>query len=278
MKVHPLYPCALALGLIAISCSTGPRPPEPGTPAFYWGAAQLTFKAGDLLKTDDNLQEILRGENEFTVKARIFLIALDAGLAQGAEDLAVAYGAGVKLNKDYPQPFWKRLTQTRTQAGHSALDLAIQMQTLLAKNKDPQITLEFPFPPGSAVEPLALRRVTGGMVMPEADGDVLYATMLKRGVIQALCKLTGNPDDPAKTLQLFQAGPVQVPRATFMLAAAKALYDESAVFSTSQLDQPQRLRAMYDQSLAALHEVPETKETKAIVAKIQAAIKKMPLT
>lgn len=278
MKVHPLYPCALALGLIATSCSTGPRPPEPGTPAFYWGAAQMTFKAGDLLKTNDNLQEILKDENEFTAKARIFQIALDAGMAQGAEDLAAAYNAGVKLNKDYPQPFWKRLTQARTLAGHSALDLAVQMQALLAKNKDPQFTLEFPFPPGSAVEPPALRRVQNGMVMPEVDGDVLQTTMLESGVVQALCKLAGNADDPAKTLQQFQTGPVRVARETFLLAAAKILYDESAVFGPSQADQPQRLRAMYDQSLAALHEVPETKETKALVAKIQAAIKKMPLT
>lgn len=238
----------------------------------------MTFKAGDLLKTDDNLQEILKDENEFTAKARIFQISLDAGMAQGAEDLAAAYNAGVKLNKDYPQPFWKRLTQARTLAGHSALDLAIQMQALLAKNKDPQFTLEFPFPPGSAVEPPALRRVQSGMVMPEADGDVLQTTMLESGVVQALCKLAGNPGDPAKTLQQFQTGPVRVARETFLLAAAKFLYDESAVFGTSQADQPQRLRAMLDQSLAALHEVPETKETKALVAKIQAAIKKMPLT
>ena len=86
-----------------------------------------------------------------------------------------------------------------------------------------------------------------------------------------------NPDDPAKTLALFQPGPARVPRETFLAAAAQLLYDESPVFNTSQLDQPQRLKAMYEQALAALGQVPETKETKALVTKIQALMKKMPL-
>jgi len=278
MKVHPLYVCALALGLMFTSCATGPRPPEPGTPAFYWGAAQQTFKSGDLLKTNDNLFEILQSDNEFTAKARIWQIALSAGMAQGAQDLAEAYEAGVKLNRDHPGPFWKRLSQTRTLAGHSALDVALQIQALLAKDKSKQIALEFPFPPGSAIEPAALRRVKAGMIMPDADADVLQNTALERGVVQAVCRLVGSADDPAKTLDLFKTSPVMVPRETFLLAAAKILNDESAVFGTNKLDQPQRLKAMYDQALAALGQVPETKETKALTAKIQAALKKMPLT
>jgi hypothetical protein len=278
MKVHPLCLCALALGLMATSCSTGPRPPEPGTPAFLWGAAQQTFKSGDLLKANDNLFEILQTDNDFAAKARIWQIALSAGMAEGAEDLASAYEAGARLNRDHPQPFWKHLTQTRALAGHSALDVAQQIQALLAKGKGQQIALEFPFPPGSAVEPAGLRRVQAGMLMPDADADVLESTMLERGVVQAVCKLVGSPDDPAKTLELFQTNPVLVPRETFLLAAAKILYDESAVFGTNKLDQPQRLRAMYDQALAALVQVPESKETKALTSKIQAALKKMPLT
>jgi len=39
--------------------------------------------------------------------------------------------------------------------------------------------------------------------------------------VQAVCKLTGNPDDPAKSLDLFKTSPVEVQRETFLWAAAK---------------------------------------------------------
>ena len=61
-----------ALGLVAAgtSCSSGPQPPQPGTPAFYWAAAKETYRAGDFLKTREHLQRILATENEFSARAR----------------------------------------------------------------------------------------------------------------------------------------------------------------------------------------------------------------
>src|SRR5258708_18548260 len=66
---------AIALSIVgllaaATSCSSGPQPPQPGTPPFYWAAANETYRAGDVLKTDENLQRILATENEFSARAR----------------------------------------------------------------------------------------------------------------------------------------------------------------------------------------------------------------
>lgn len=277
MKI-PLLPCVLALGLLAPSCSTGPRPPEPGTPAFYWGAAKLTFKSGDLAKTNDDLSEILQSDNDFTARARVWQIALSAGMVQGADDLAAAYEAGARMNRANPAPFRKNVTQLRNLAGHSALDLAQQVHLLLAKDKGPQITLEFPFPPGSAVEPPNLRKISAGIILQEAEAESLQNAMLERGMVQAVCKLTGNPDDPAKSLDLFKTSPVEVKRETFLWGAARILYDESTVFGSNKLDQPLRLKALCDEALAALGAIPENKDTKALAAKIQAVVKKLRIT
>ena len=60
-------------GLLAgagTSCSSGPQPPQPGTPAFFWAAAKETYRAGDFLKTSENLQRILATDNEFSARAR----------------------------------------------------------------------------------------------------------------------------------------------------------------------------------------------------------------
>jgi hypothetical protein len=55
---------------------------------------------------------------------------------------------------------------------------------------------------------------------------------------------------------------------------AKALYDLSALWGPQKLDLPNRLQMMCQEALDALHSVPETKETKALTAKIQASLKK----
>jgi hypothetical protein len=205
-------------------------------------------------------------------------IVVSSGMAKGAEDLSAAYETGLKMNRDNPTALRRRLTQLRAMASHSALDLAQQVQSLLAKDKSPQIALEFPFPPGSATEPQGLKRLEAGMIMPEADADGLQAAMLDRGVVQALSRLVGSADDPAKALQLFQAGAAQVARETFLLGTAKLLYDEGNIFTRNQLDQPLRLKAMYDQALAALGQVPESKDSKALTTTIQAAMKKLPMS
>lgn len=277
MKVHPLFACALAFGWMLTSCSSGPRPPEPGTPAFFWGAAQQTFKAGDLSKANDDLLEIVATDNEFASKARVFEIALTAGMVQGGDDLAAAYEAGARANRDNPAPFRTQVTQVRTIAGRSALDLAQQVHVLASVEKG-QIWLEFPYPPGSAVEPPALRKIYAGVLLQPAEADSLQTAMLERGIVQTVCKLTGNPDDPAKTTDLFKTTPVQVQREVYLLALAKILYDESGIFGPNKLDQPQRLKVMCDEALEALSAIPETKDTKVLKDKIQAQLKKAHLT
>ncbi len=58
----PSVAIALSIaGLLAAgtSCSSGPQPPQPGTPAFYWAAANQTYRAGDFLKTVRTCSESL---------------------------------------------------------------------------------------------------------------------------------------------------------------------------------------------------------------------------
>jgi hypothetical protein len=278
MKIFALIAGALTLILGATSCATGPRPPEPGSPAFFWGAAQQTFKAGDLQKTNDDLLEVLQTDNDFSAKARAWEIAITAGMGEGADDLAVAYEGGARMNRANPGPFHRHVSQLRTMAGHTALEFAQQVHALVAKDKSTEIALDFPFPPGSAAEPPALGKVTAGVLLLDAAASNLETAMLQRGTVQVICKLTGNPDDPAKALEAFKTTPVNVKREVFLLAAARILYDQSELFSSKKLDQPQRLKVLCDTALEALDSVPATKDTKALREKIQGSLKKLKLT
>src|SRR5260370_19325471 len=48
------------VGLLAVGTawSSGPQPPQPGTPPFYWAAANETYRAVEGLETDENLHII----------------------------------------------------------------------------------------------------------------------------------------------------------------------------------------------------------------------------
>jgi hypothetical protein len=266
---------ALALFWACTSCSTGPQPPAPGSPAFIWGAAKQTYKAGDFRKTSENLMQLVRTESQFAVPARPWAAVISAGLAQGYLDSAQAYEAGAKANRQNPTPFRKQVSLLQSLGSAAALEFADTVHLLLDKNKDADITLAFEYPTGSMSEPPNLRKVSAGMLMQDSEAEQLLNAMLQRGVVRTVSQVTGNPDDGAKTLELFKAGEPKVPRPTFLFGLSKSLNDASALYGPTRLDQPQRLRLLGQQALDTLAAIPETKDTKALKEKIQAALKKL---
>jgi hypothetical protein len=266
---------ALAILWAFTSCSTGPQPPAPGSPAFLWGAAKQTYKTGDFRKTSENLMQLVRMESEFAAPARPWAAVLSAGMAQGYSDLAEAYDAGAKANRLNPTPFRKQASLLRSLGSAAALEYAEGVHTLLDKNKDPQILLACDFPTGSMAEPPNLRKVESGMLMQDSETELVLAAMLQRGVVREVSLVTGNPEDMAKTLELFKAGEPKIVRPVFLYGIAKSLFDISAIYGPMRLDQPQRLRLLGQQALDTLSGIPETRDTKALTAKIQAALKKI---
>lgn len=266
---------ALAVFWACTSCSTGPKPPAPGSPAFIWGAARQTYKSGDFRKTSENLMQLVRTESEFAAQARPWAAVMSAGLAQGYYDLAEAYEAGAKANRPNPTPFRKQVSMLRSLSSAAALEFAEGVHTLLDKNKDATVTLACDYPTGSLAEPPNLRKVQSGMLMQESEAENLLNAMLQRGVVRNVGLVMGSPEDVARTTELFKAGEPKVPRATFVYGVAKSFYDLSALYGPTRLDQPQRLRLLCQQALDALGTIPETKDTKALTAKIQAALKKL---
>lgn len=266
---------ALALAWAGASCSSGPRPPEPGTPAFIWGAAKQTYHSGDFRKTSENLVQLIQTDNDFTVRARPLSAVLSAGLAQGYFDLAENYEAGARANRANPTPFRKQVTTARSLSSAAALEFAENIHAFLAKDKEPNVVLACDFPTGSVTEPPGIRKIADGMLMQDSEKELLETAMLQRGVVMTMSRVLGAPDDTAKALELFKAGEPSVPRATFVYGTAKTLYDLSALYGPKKLDLPNRLQMMCQEAMDALQSIPETKETKALATRIQASLKKI---
>jgi len=254
--------CAIAAG-----CNSGPQPPQPGTAAFYWAAAQSTYAAGDFLKASENLSQMTNSA-EYAERSQPWSIVMSAGLAKGYLDLAQNFEYGARANRNNPTPFHRQVQQLRSLASAAVLECAEDAHKYLDASKADPIALEFPFPTGTAGEPGQLQRVAKGVIVPDADIEGLQKAMVQRGVLLTVTRVVGAADDPAKALDIFKAGNVKVPRAVFLLAVAKALYEQADLYTPTKMDQPERLGMVCDQATRTLQALPPTKDTKDLLAKI----------
>lgn len=257
------------------SCSSGgPKPPQPGTPAFYWAAAKETYRNGDFVKTNDNLAQITKTDNEFTARARLWEIVTSSGMAQAYMELADVYDAGAKARRENPTPFRREASRLRTAASSAALQFAESFHALQAANKDPKLALEFDFPSGNAAQPVELKKISSGIVLQESEAELVTKAMAQRGVLRAASRAVGAPDDPPKAAEIYKPGKAEVATDVFRVQMATMLHDEAQLFGPTKLDQPQRVKLLCDEAVEALKAVPASKQTKELMTKIQATMKK----
>jgi hypothetical protein len=267
-----LIGCFIPAILLLCACASGPQAPEKGTPAYYWQAAKETFAAGDFAKTVEHLDKILASENEYTAKALPWSLMITTGLAKGYAELADHYEIGGRTNKADPGSFRKQVANSRNFAGRLAMQVAEKWEKV-QKLQGESVPLAFPYPPGSAAPAAILSKVTNGIVISPEEMEAAQKRTLERGVMRAACAMSGAPDDTAKLQETLKAPDAKVPRNTFVLAMANTLYEQSQLFTQMKLDQPDKLKVFCERSQEALKIVPESKETKELGAKLQAALK-----
>jgi hypothetical protein len=277
-RILPALLAIVALLLVGTSCSSGPTPPQPGTPAFFWAAALETYRAGDFVKTSEHLQRILATDNEYNARARAWDAVLSSGLTQGYIALAETYEAGARMNRANPTPFRKQVSTLRSLASSSAIQFTEDIHRMMALDKDPNIVLAFPYPAGAIAEPAGLKRIAGGIIVQDSEAEQLLTAMLQRGVLLSACAAVGSPDDAAAAQEKLKSADFRVPRETFLLAAGTLMQEQSDLFTGNKLDQPRRLKLMSDEALEALRAVPQTPKTKSLIEKIQGRLKKANLT
>ena len=267
-------PFALVTGLlILISCSSEPPGPQMGTPAFYWQAAHVVYAAGDYTKTLEDLDQLLATNNEYLDRALPWDLVLKSGLAAGYVDLAENYAVGERMNRSDPTAFHRVVSESRDTAARFSLQFA-EGFAKFDNVKGDTVSLAFGFPRGSAAPVAQFSKVASGIPLAAAEAETVQRRALERGVVLAACQAAGAPGDAAKTEELLKGGSATVPRATFLMAVAETLYSQSQLFTPQKLDQPEKLRIFCERAQAALQGVPESKESKELNGRIQAALKK----
>ena len=191
--------------------------------------------------------------------------------------VADVYEAGARANRANPTPFRKEVSALRSLASATAIQYTEDMHNLDAI-KDAEIPLAFPFPAGSAAQPAALKRISGGIIIQDTERDMLLTAMLQRGVVLSACAAVGSADDTAAAQEKLKGGESKVARDTFLLAQVRSMQSESDLFTGTKLDQPARLKMMSQEALEVLKALPSGKETKQLDEKIHARMKKANIT
>jgi hypothetical protein len=261
---------AISTSLILTSCG-GESGPQPGTPAFDWAAAKQTAAAGDYMKTIDNLERIASGTNDYTAKARPWLLVLTAGMARANSEMADRFEAGARANKT-DSSFRRNMSTYRSQASSLSLRFA-QAFGDFQKGKDETVPLAFSFPSGSANPPPAMTRIASGILPPIGEIDIAHKQNTERCILLTACAAAGAPDDPAKTQDIMKAPDAKVTHAVFVTAMAGLLFDQSQLYTRQKLDDPEKMKLFCARAQEALKTVPESKATKDLNAKIDKSLK-----
>jgi hypothetical protein len=274
LRTRVLLAIALPIILIGLTaCSTAPTGPQPGTPAFYWQAAKETFAGKDYMKTADHLRQVVNGKSEFVKPAAVMRLVLAAGLEKGYVDLAAAYESGAKANSIKPMPFRKLASNSLKLAETRALDFGETFPKFESGSQDANVVLEFGYPGADINNPLEMKKILIGTLPDEAVQAAFERKMLEKSVALAACQAVGAASDSAKAQAAFQAGRAEVPREVFVLAMANNLYDIATLFGIKKLDLPQRVEFFVGQAKDALKPLKETKDTKALAAKLDKLLK-----
>jgi hypothetical protein len=243
-----------------------------GSPGYYWQGAREVYKAGDYMKTLQNLDNVLATDNEYVARALPWALVLRSGVASGYMEAAENYDLGAH-NSHQPAAFRRQVSADRDTASQLALQFADDFGKL-DKLKGNTITLEFSYPKGNAAPVSQFTRVATGIALSPAETEAAQQRAVERGVLLAACRAVGATNDTAKTEDLLKTGTATVPRATFMVAMAENLFHFSQLYARNKLDEPQKMDALIQRAQSALTGLPETKEIKDLKSDIEAAVKK----
>jgi hypothetical protein len=202
---------------------------------FHWAAAKERYVAGDYNKAIGNLEYLLDGANEYSSRALPFSLVLTSGVGAGYMELADYYSAGAKSNKGKALLFQRKASDYRAMANHMVLHFAENTKKMDLLTGD-SIQLSFGPPKGNAVEPALFTQIAQGMILSQVDEEAALSLAVDRGVLLAVCSITGAQNNLAKASQILQRGEFLVRRPQFMKAVADQLEHESQLYARNKLD------------------------------------------
>lgn len=278
-----LWRCLVPVAAVIVAftgggCSTskGPAPPKPGTPPFFWAAAKTAWQKGDFQATMKNLMSIIATENEFTRRAQVWQLVLDAGMARGEMEWADILDEGRPAAKAREIDFRKLASDARALAGQSAMRFADTGHKLLPALSEDEILLPFTMPDANRNRPVEVERIIKGILPMPAEVERLHGLMVRRGVALSVIAAADPSGDFEKARALLSQPEPKVKRTDFLMYLATQFTEISQLFAPKKLDRAARVKLFLDEAKEALAAVPPSPERTKLQKKIEEYEKKLP--
>ena len=268
-----LIAATAAASLFISGCSAEKKaaaPPKAGTLAHSWFTVSASYKAGDYQRSMEQLTRVATAQSEYRAKARVWLVVVAGGIADGYLQLSNAYEDGAKLNKAVASDYRNQVRELRNIANNAALAFAETMHDIMDEQKDPKFAIDFDFPAGGSAEPMQLSKIRKGLPMQAADHEVARKKMAEAGVVKFAALLAGSPADIEKARQQFTTSN----RDAVLMGVATNLVSVADLYSQKKMDIPKRGNALCKEATEVLALVPDSKEKKALDTKTKDALKK----
>jgi hypothetical protein len=263
---------------ISGGCSTskGPAPPKPGTPPFFWAAAKTAYQKGDFQAAIKNLNSIIATENEFTRRAQIWQLVLDAGMARGEMEWADILDEGRPAAKAREIDFRRLANEARTLAGQSAMRFADTGHKLMPNLTEDEVALPFTMPDVNRDRPVEVERIVKGILPMPAEVERLHNLLMRRGVALSVIAVADPGGDYEKAKALLSQPEPKVKREQFLFYLATQFTELSQLFMPNKLDRAGRVKLFLDEAKEALAPVPKSPERDKLQKKIAEYEKKIP--
>jgi hypothetical protein len=272
-----LVACLVLVALSALSCSTAPPPPKPGTPAFKWMAAGDALRKGEFLRAGDTLGDLALKESSYTERARPVALILAHSNSHALMELADKYSEGAKKAKAGNVAFYRLTGEYKEKAkreGMRFIDLARQTSDSI---KGPEVTIALGMPAGSGEGPAQLSKVETGTMVPPQEVTAAEEQAIRSGIIQSFAAALGDPGKPDAARARYANGVAKATIGSYMAWLAASLYETAENFGPKQLNQPTKiLEIICDETEKALKLADSNKETADLAKKLKEFRKKLP--
>jgi hypothetical protein len=266
----------LSAGLVSCSSTSGPPQLKPGTPPFFWAAANEGYKKGDFAAVIKNLTSLTTTENEYRLKARVWVMVVASGMARGDMEWADLLEDGGKKARVKQLEFRKLMNEARNAAAQNAMQVADISHRMLPTLKEDKLPVAFQMPDVNKDKPVEAEKIAKGLLPPEAEVEGMRSMMQKRGVLLSAARFGDAGGDIAKATAALSAADATATKTAFMTYLAGEFSELSNLFVAKKLDRADRARMMLGEAKEALAAVPASPAKAKLQKKIDEQDKKLP--
>lgn len=241
-----LFP-VMAFCLVLVACTTAP--PTPAAEQ-YFADAKKNLPNRDYESALRNLDRATKAAGDQPVGQQVVLLrtALLTAMAEGAKQMADAYGSGSK-----EPPGEARSGQFRKMRadyhGIARVRLMNAMEAILAQRKKlgaEPVPLEMRFPDFSGTDHAALTKIKSGYWAEEADRYRAELESVRNALARNVARMTGAGDDVHKGQAAFEKGGLQVDPRIYLIEMSNTFLRLGEIFDRRALDDPRYLRICYE--------------------------------